>query len=146
MCTCIRAMASQLVHSVSSCAEIFSYIRGYHAYQDVWQPALGEILLLQREPTNAKDSLAVSVIKSNNMIVGHVPANLSALFSHFLSRTCNKGTAEVTGAKINRGAGYGLEVPCVYRLYGPAAYVERFETIIRGDEDSDSPSSIATRP
>ena len=25
----------------------------------------------------------------------------------------------------NRGAGYGLEVPCVYRLYGPKVYVKR---------------------
>jgi hypothetical protein len=30
---------------------------------------------------------------------------------------------EVTGQKINRGAGYGLKVPCVYRLYGPKVYV-----------------------
>ena len=71
------------------------------------------------------------------MIVGHVPANLAVLFSHFLFRTCNKGKAEVTGARLNRGAGYGLEIPCKYRLYGPAAYLERLETIIRDDEDSD---------
>ena len=31
----------------------------------------------------------------------------------------NKVFAEITGAKVNRGAGYGLKVPCVYRLYGP---------------------------
>ena len=24
----------------------------------------------------------------------------------------------MTGNKVNRGAGYGLEVPCTYRLYG----------------------------
>ena len=30
----------------------------------------------------------------------------------------NKVFAEVAGAKVNRGAGYGLEVPCTYRLYG----------------------------
>ena len=67
----------------------------YHAYQDVWQPAVGEFLLLLREPTNIKDGQTVSVMKST-LVVGHVPANLSALFSHFLSRTCNNGTAEVT--------------------------------------------------
>ena len=27
-----------------------------------------------------------------------------------------KGFAEVTSSKVNRGAGYGLEIPCVYRL------------------------------
>ena len=31
----------------------------------------------------------------------------------------NKAFAEITGAKVNSGAGYGLEVPCVYRLNGP---------------------------
>ena len=140
-------MASQPVHPASSCVEISSFIRGYHAYQDIWQPTLGESLLLQSEPTNTKDSLAVSVVKSNT-IVGHVPANLSVLFSHFLSRRCNKGTAEVTGARLNRGAGYGLKIPCKYRLYGPAAYIERLKTIIRGDEfeDSDHQSSIASMP
>ena len=123
-------MASQPVSSVSSCVEVASFIRGYHAYQDVWQPVVGEVLLLQREPSNMKDRQAVSVMKSN-LIVGHVPANLSALFSHFLSRTCNKGTAEVTGARVNRSAGHGLEIPCKYRLYGPAAYLVRLDTIIR---------------
>lgn len=61
---------------------------------------MGEVLLLQREPTNIKDSLAVSVMKST-LVVGHIPTNLSALFSYFLSRTCNKCTAEVTGARLN---------------------------------------------
>ena len=61
------------------CRNILIYIRGYHAYEDVWQRSLGEILLLQREPTNTKDSLAISVMKINN-IVDLVPANLSALF------------------------------------------------------------------
>lgn len=30
-----------------------------------------------------------------------------------------QGFAEVSGGKVNREAGYGLEVPCTYRLYGP---------------------------
>ena len=36
----------------------------------------------------------------------------------------NKAFAEVAGAKFNRGAGYGLEVPCTYRLYGPMVYTD----------------------
>ena len=39
--------------------------------------------------------------------------------SQFLRREVNKGFVEVTGKKENRGAGYGLEIPCVYHLYGP---------------------------
>ena len=33
---------------------------------------------------------------------------------------------------MNRGAaGYGMEVPCKYRLYGTRAYEERVQKIIR---------------
>ena len=63
-----------------------------------------KVLLLQMEPTNINGSLAVSVVK-NTLVVGHVPSSLSGLFSSFLSRTCNKGTAEDTGAWLNHGAG-----------------------------------------
>ena len=31
---------------------------------------------------------------------------------------------------MNRGAGYGMEVPCKYHLYGARAYVERVQKII----------------
>ena len=31
--------------------------------------------------------------------------------------------------KVNRGAGYGLEIPCVYRLYGPKVYTDRMKQL-----------------
>lgn len=64
------------------------------------------------------------------LLVGHVPHNLSTLFSHFLRRDVNKAFAEVTGGKVNRGGGYGLEVPCVYRLYGPKVYIAKMEELV----------------
>ena len=42
----------------------------------------------------------------------------------------NKAFTEVTGQKINRGAGYGLEVPCIYRLYGPKVYIQRMNELV----------------
>ena len=30
---------------------------------------------------------------------------------------------------MNRGAGYGLEIPCVYRFYGPDSYIKRIEEV-----------------
>ena len=33
------------------------------------------------------------------------------------------------GERVNRGAGYGLEVPCVYRLYGPRVYIDMKELV-----------------
>ena len=41
-----------------------------------------------------------------------------------------KAFAEVTGGKVNRGGGYGLEVPCVYRLYGPKVYIEKMRELV----------------
>ena len=44
--------------------EFDSYIRGYHAYQDIWNPVVGESLLLKREPDNSVDSSAVALISA----------------------------------------------------------------------------------
>ena len=105
------------------------YVRGYHAYMETWTPVVGETLLLKREPANVKDRHAVAVHKEAT-VVGHVPYNLAPRFSQFLLRDVNKAFAEVTGEKVNRGAGYGLEVPCIYRLYGPKVYIDRMKELI----------------
>ena len=132
-------MASQPVSvSASYILEIDSFVRGYHAYQDIWQPTVGDILPLRREPSNNKDSLAVSIIKNGN-IVGHMPCNLAPLVSYFLMREVNKCLIELTGEKINRGAGMGLELPCIYRLYGPRPYLDRLEAVIM---DGAAPSRL----
>lgn len=134
-------MASQ-PPSDSVSVEIESFVRGYHSYMDVWEPRVGEVLALEREPHNVVDQLAVSVVRSGQ-IVGHVPFNLAPVFSHFLKRSFNKGTAEITGEKVNRGGGYGLEVPCIYRLYGPKTDVERAKTMLSGDQSRERPSGVS---
>ena len=68
-----------------------------------WTLVIGEVLLLKREPTNVKDSCAVAVLKDGEVV--------SSTVSHFKSRDCNKAFTEVTGNRINRGGGYGVEVP-----------------------------------
>ena len=88
-----------------------------------------EVLLVKPEPTNEKDANAVAVLKEDS-VVGHVPRNLSSKLFHFLRRDVNKAFVEVTGPKVNRGAGYGLEIPCVYRLYGPPAYIQRMKELV----------------
>ena len=92
------------------------------------------MLLLKQELTNTMDVSAVAVCKENE-IVGHVPFNISSLLSQFLRRDCNKGFAEVTGPRVNRGAGYGLEIPCVYKLYGPKPYTDRILDIVKSQQE-----------
>ena len=103
---------------------ISSFVRGHHIYKRIWTPSEGEVLQLQREPSNPKDRFAV-VVCLDGEIVGRVPANLAPTFSPFLARECNTITATITGARVNRGAGLGLEVPCCYTLNGPKCYVQR---------------------
>ena len=93
-------MASQPTPCVNlKVAEFSSFIRGYHAYKDIWIPVPGEVLLLKREPTNIQDKSAVAIYNEGD-IVGHVPYNISSLLSNFLKRECNKGFVEVTGGLI----------------------------------------------
>ena len=90
---------------------------------DTWNPALGHEIILKPEPSNYKDKHAVAVRK-DNVIVGHVPYNLAPHLPRFLRREVNIAFAEVTGVKEQQGAGYGLEIQCVYRLYGPKVYID----------------------
>ena len=85
---------------------------------------------LKREPANHRDKHDVAVVKADGEIVGHLPYNLAPIVSPFLARDFNKGTAEITGNRVNRGAGYGIEAPCISRLYGPKKFIQRVEELV----------------
>ena len=79
-------------------------------------------LALQREPNNPVDQLAGLVVKRRRIIiVGHVPFNpqLARIFFHFLKRSFNKGTAEITGDKVNCGRRYPLYIAFLAMLSNP---------------------------
>ena len=94
-----------------------------------WCPVLAQVLSIKREPDKSHDPHAV-VVYYENRVVGHVPYNLALTLSAFLRREVNKGFAIVAGDNVNRGAGYGLEIPCTYRLSGGKQYVDRLKDII----------------
>ena len=81
-------MVSQVIE-LDGIAEFDSYIRGCHAYRDIWSPVVGEVLLLKREPDNLRDVSAIAVWKEDK-IVGHVPYNIASVISQFLKQDCNK--------------------------------------------------------
>ena len=45
--------------------------RGYHIYKEVWEAAVGEGLVCEREPENASDRHTVAV-KQEGTIIGHL--------------------------------------------------------------------------
>ena len=73
------------------------------------------------------DRNAVAVMKEGR-VVGHVSFNLVPIISLFLRRNVNKAFARVRG-KVNRGAGYGLEIQCVYQFYEPKPDVDKIREV-----------------
>ena len=110
-----------------------SFVRGLHVYKDIWQPVLDEVLTCEIESTNLHDKHAVAVVKcdkSIKSIVGHVPREHSKVFKFFLRRG-GIINATVTGPRLNRGQGLGLEVPVVYTFSGTANDMTALPTLLR---------------
>ena len=91
--------------------DLDSFVRGYHAYMDIWKPKAGDDnFCLKSENENQHDKFAVAIVLEER-ILGHVPKNLSKIFHQFMKiPNCTIG-CKVTGKRVNRGAGYGLEIP-----------------------------------
>ena len=89
-----------------------SCVRGYHIYQSVWIPVLGEDLICLREPFNSVDRYAVCVKKDND-IIGHLPRKISRICLLFLRRG-GSISCIVTGRRIcsSDPSQDGLEIPC----------------------------------
>ena len=60
-----------------------------HVYMNIWEPLVGECLKSRKEPTNEMDKTTPAVIRINSyieeMVVGHVPKNMSKIVFMFLS-------------------------------------------------------------
>ena len=111
--------------------DLDSFVRGYHAYMDIWTPKVGdENFCLKSENENQHDKFAVAIVLEER-IVRHVPKNLSKIFHQFMKiPNCTIG-CKVTGKRVNRGAGYGLEIPVRYRFIGAKETVEWAEKNIK---------------
>ena len=102
----MNEMASQIIGVALSqlqVLEIYSFLRGYHAYMEIWTPVMGEILVVKIEPTNRHNIHAVAIYRDAET-VDHVPYNLAPRMSAFLMRE-NEAFEKIAGAKVNRGAG-----------------------------------------
>ena len=133
--------------------KVNSFIRGYHEYMDIWVPNVEEEFQLKREPDNKIDPNAVAIVRpgprgtslaafsqrqdkpchqnelgNNFEVLGHVPKLMAIWLSKFLKRGTNEGKAVVTGKRINRGGGYGLEVPCEYHFRGDEFFIAWLES------------------
>ena len=88
--------------------EVFieSSVRGYHAYFVDASVAIGEVLTCEREIDNVHDKYAIAVKNEDQALVGHVPIELSKIFSRFL-RDYGEIEAECIGARCQVDATHG---------------------------------------
>ena len=94
------------------------FVRGYHAYMDIRAPKTGDSdLVVTPEEKSEHDKFAVAMYHDKRF-VGHAPKNLSKPFYQFLSLSSCSISCEVTGKRVNRGDGYGLEIPVKYKFIG----------------------------
>ena len=108
---------------------ISSCIRGYHAYKDIWNPSVRDMLECCRELTNVQNRYAVAVVYNcrkdmdddldDDTTVGHLPRKISCVCSLFVQHG-GSITCEISGRSRNfsdlpQG---GLEIPCLLILEG----------------------------
>ena len=72
-----------------------SYIRGFHAYKQKWDPVLGRRYSCTADEKNEHDEYAVAVVKDDE-VVGHISLRLSKIMSMFLKLTGSHMEVEVT--------------------------------------------------
>ena len=108
-----------------------SVIRGFHIYKDIWDPEVGELLMCRQEFGNLHDPYAVSVIRGDEVIVGHVPRKISSLCYFFLRKN---GTilCQVTGRRcryVDLPQGE-MEVPCTLMFFGQSQDIKKVQKLI----------------
>ena len=76
----VTAMNEELPIVTINSFETVSNVKGYHVYQGIWVPKIGETLSTEREPGNPKDIYPVCV-KKNECIVGNLPLGKTGNFA-----------------------------------------------------------------
>ena len=92
---------------------IDSAVRGFHVYKHLHDP------------------YAVSVVREDNVMVGHVPRTISAL-SYFFLRRNGMIICQVTGRRrrsVDSPQG-GMEVPCTLTFVGQSQYIKKVQKLI----------------
>ncbi len=107
-----------------------SVVRGFHIYKFIWTPVVNDEHSVQQERGNAEDQYAVAII-NNDLIVGHVPRELSQIFWFFIERG-GEISCRIMGRRqrspLLQG---GLEIPCIYTLRGKKQFESKLRQLLK---------------
>ena len=87
------------------------------------------MLFARRENDNDYDRFSVAIVKEQE-VVGHVPRRISNIIFFLGYDENNIVSCEITGQHINRRAGLGIEVPCVYRFRGHGTHITQSQEFL----------------
>lgn len=106
-------------------------IRGYHVYQSIWTPVIGEELCCARELSNPQDPFAVKITKGGST-VGHIPRKISSVCAVFLQKggtiDCVVTAARRYSADLPQG---GLEIPCILNFSGNENDIDKVQKLLK---------------
>ena len=86
-------------------------VHGYHVYQDVSRPLIGEKLVAKQEFDNFVNKHSVKVVKGNET-VGYLPHDFSQIVRYFLAHS-GEISVEVIGCRRHhKQLCGGMEIPC----------------------------------
>ena len=95
-----------------------SFVRGYHVYLDTWEAKN----FVRKRPESNSSELSDEVQPINSFIhpnkishdneeIGHICKLMALWVTKFLKRPTNSEAVVITGTRINKGPGYGVELP-----------------------------------
>ena len=91
--------------------ELYSAVRRYYVFRDVWEPSVGEKLVARREFDNRFDKFAVKVLNGEET-VGQLPREYSRIAWYFLAPG-GSISVEVSGHRRHcKQLCGGMEIPC----------------------------------
>ena len=95
-------------------------------------PQIGDdSLFCRRERSNKYNEYAVAMVGIDHFkreeVVGNVPSFLSKTLNKFLRLPGSYASCKVTGTRINRGFGVGLEIPIEITFVGKESAAERLK-------------------
>ena len=131
----VTAMNEELPIVTIDSFETVSNVKGYHVYQVIWVPKIGETLSTEREPGNPKDKKPVCV-KKNEYIVGHLPLGKTGNFAKTVFYFLRAGKysicdLKITGKLVNIGDGERMQVPCKLNLTGRSKFENYFTKFLK---------------
>ena len=108
---------------------INTFSRGYHKHMSVWMPQIGDdSFFCRRELRNEYHKNAASIVAiahfKREEVVGRVPLFLSKMLYKFCRLPGSYASCKVTGTRINRGIGAGLEIPIEINFAGKETATE----------------------